>query len=269
MSKYRDLIDDEGNPRKQSELKIIFDDDYMDENIEYVDEDEEIMEVKQKKQKKKEKPPTQKKKSIFTMFSNKLKSSKTEKQKKPKKTKKPKPPKPNGNPFADFAKKLLLTLVIFALLFMLVYEVDPFGWQKDSSGIEIPEMPEISLPSIPINEVEEEVEPETEPVETYNITDMEMVIDGYIEDELLWVREYLDVKLNRKNTINNITSNRNKKENLYEVLQSQKESMSESDFARIENKLIKSNAISMEILRAFDSNTTIKMLKDVLEKYDN
>lgn len=86
-------------------------------------------------------------------------------------------------------------------------------------------------------------------------------------DEIKKVKGFLDVKANRSATMEIITKAVEAKEGYYASLVSNKDKISPDNYVYYGEALIKSLAMSDEFLRAFDSKSTIRDLKVIIEKY--
>lgn len=101
------------------------------------------------------------------------------------------------------------------------------------------------------------------------ITEIENFIKKTNIEEIQKIKDFVNIKANRTATLELLNEAMENKTNYYSILKKNEDSLSSDDYKKLEDKIIESAGMTKEFLKAFESKTTVKDLKILLEKYEN
>ena len=100
--------------------------------------------------------------------------------------------------------------------------------------------------------------------------EIEEALKAYKNDTVNMLDAYIDTKVNRITLINTVKDNKEKKYNLYEVLKESEKVFDDiNKYEDLQQAIIKDIAMDEEILKAFDGKLDIRVLNEIVDKYNN
>lgn len=166
---------------------------------------------------------------------------------------------------------ILIAILILSLIFVPIYYATN-SKLKDTGKINTPNKPAVVKTDKPeLNKGEEDTPVNTKPPKNFDQEGFESKALGILKEkninEIKKVQDFVDIKANRKATIQLIEESIKIKESMYVELTDNKAGFSQDKYNDLEDAIIQSLAMSEEFLQAFDSRTTIGDLKTIVKKY--